>query len=63
VLEIPVSFLFEDASGSSPYESGMPQDIIDFMPSSDPRRSDGFRQGSTHPTRYPISEGDDAGGR
>lgn len=32
VLEIPVSFLFEDALGSSPGESGM-QDIIDFMES------------------------------
>jgi transcriptional regulator with XRE-family HTH domain len=33
VLEIPVSFLFEDALGSSPFESGMPQDIVDFMES------------------------------
>jgi len=33
VLEIPVSFLFEDAPASSPGESGMPQDIIDFMES------------------------------
>ena len=33
VLEIPVPFLFEGASGSSPCESGMPQDIIDFMES------------------------------
>jgi transcriptional regulator with XRE-family HTH domain len=33
VLKIPVSFLFEDAPGSSPGESGMPQDIIDFMES------------------------------
>ena len=33
VLEIPVSFLFEGALGSSPGESGMPQDIIDFMES------------------------------
>jgi transcriptional regulator with XRE-family HTH domain len=32
VLEIPVSFLFEGALGSSPGESGM-QDIIDFMES------------------------------
>jgi transcriptional regulator with XRE-family HTH domain len=32
VLEIPVSFLFEDTLGSSPGESGM-QDIIDFMES------------------------------
>ena len=32
MLEIPVSFLFEDALGSSPGESGM-QDIIDFMES------------------------------
>lgn len=33
VLEIPVSFLFEGAPGSSPGEGGMPQDIIDFMES------------------------------
>jgi transcriptional regulator with XRE-family HTH domain len=33
VLEIPVSFLFEDTPGSSPCETGMPQDIIDFMES------------------------------
>ena len=33
VLEIPVSFLFEGAPASSPGESGMPQDIIDFMES------------------------------
>jgi transcriptional regulator with XRE-family HTH domain len=33
VLEIPVSFLFEGALGSSVSESGMPQDIIDFMES------------------------------
>ncbi len=33
VLEIPVSFLFEDAPGSSPGERGMPQDIIDFVES------------------------------
>jgi transcriptional regulator with XRE-family HTH domain len=33
VLEIPVSFLFEGTLGSSPAESGMPQDIIDFMES------------------------------
>jgi transcriptional regulator with XRE-family HTH domain len=32
VLEIPVSFLFEGALGSSARESGM-QDIIDFMES------------------------------
>jgi hypothetical protein len=32
VLEIPVSFLFEGALGSSPGDSGM-QDIIDFMES------------------------------
>jgi transcriptional regulator with XRE-family HTH domain len=31
VLKIPVSFLFEDAPASSPGESGMPQDVIDFM--------------------------------
>src|ERR1700754_86358 len=33
VLEIPVSSLFEDAPGSSRYEGGMPQDMIDFMES------------------------------
>jgi transcriptional regulator with XRE-family HTH domain len=33
VLEIPVSFLFEGALGSSPGNSGMPQDMIDFMES------------------------------
>ena len=33
VLEIPVSFLFEGAPGSSPGEGGMPRDIIDFMES------------------------------
>jgi len=33
VLKIPVSFLFEDAPEASPGESGMPQDIIDFMES------------------------------
>jgi transcriptional regulator with XRE-family HTH domain len=33
VLEIPVSFLFEDARGSPPGEGGMPQDIVDFMES------------------------------
>jgi transcriptional regulator with XRE-family HTH domain len=33
VLEIPVSFLFEGPPGSSPCETGMPQDIIDFMES------------------------------
>ena len=33
VLEIPVSFLFEGASVSSPGEGAMPQDIIDFMES------------------------------
>jgi transcriptional regulator with XRE-family HTH domain len=33
VLEIPVSSLFEGAPGSSPRQSGMPQDIIDFMES------------------------------
>jgi transcriptional regulator with XRE-family HTH domain len=38
VLEIPVSSLFEDAPGSSPYESGMPQDIIDFMESEEGAR-------------------------
>jgi hypothetical protein len=29
----PYALLFEGASGSSPGESGMPQDIIDFMES------------------------------
>ena len=33
VLEIPVSFLFEGALGSSVSEGDMPQDIIDFMES------------------------------
>jgi transcriptional regulator with XRE-family HTH domain len=33
VLKIPVSFLFEDAPGSSSVEGGMPQDMIDFMES------------------------------
>jgi hypothetical protein len=33
VLEIPVSLLFDGALGSSPHESGMPQDIVDFMES------------------------------
>jgi transcriptional regulator with XRE-family HTH domain len=33
VLEIPVSSVFEDAPGSSPYQGGMPQDVIDFMES------------------------------
>ena len=33
VLEIPVSFLFEGAPGSSPGVGGMPQDIVDFMES------------------------------
>jgi transcriptional regulator with XRE-family HTH domain len=33
VLEIPVSFLFEDTPRSSPGERGMPQDVIDFMES------------------------------
>jgi transcriptional regulator with XRE-family HTH domain len=32
VLEIPVSFLFEDAPASSPVEGGM-QDVVDFMKS------------------------------
>jgi transcriptional regulator with XRE-family HTH domain len=35
VLEIPVAFLFEGAPGSSLHESGMPQDIIDFVESPD----------------------------
>ena len=38
VLEIPVSFLFEGALGSSPGESVMPQDIIDFMESEEGAR-------------------------
>jgi transcriptional regulator with XRE-family HTH domain len=33
VLEIPLSFLFEGELRPSPGESGMPQDIIDFMES------------------------------
>ena len=33
VLEIPVSSLFEGAPGSSPFEGGMSQDMIDFMES------------------------------
>jgi transcriptional regulator with XRE-family HTH domain len=33
VLEIPVSLLFEDTPGSSVSESGMPQDMTDFMES------------------------------
>jgi transcriptional regulator with XRE-family HTH domain len=33
VLEIPVAFLFEGARGSSPAQSGMPQDVVDFMES------------------------------
>ena len=33
VLEIPVSCLFEGELGSPPGESGMPQDIVDFMES------------------------------
>jgi transcriptional regulator with XRE-family HTH domain len=33
VLEIPVSLLFESAPGSSPFEGGMSQDVIDFMDS------------------------------
>ena len=33
VLEIPVSLLFEGAPGSSPFEGGMSQDVIDFMES------------------------------
>jgi transcriptional regulator with XRE-family HTH domain len=35
VLEIPVSFLFDGASGSPLVESGMPRTIIDFMESSE----------------------------
>jgi transcriptional regulator with XRE-family HTH domain len=33
VLEIPVSLLFEGELGPSPRESGIPQDIVDFMES------------------------------
>jgi transcriptional regulator with XRE-family HTH domain len=33
VLEIPVSFLFEGAPGSSAFESDIPQDMIDFVES------------------------------
>jgi transcriptional regulator with XRE-family HTH domain len=33
VLEIPVSRLFEGELGSPPGESGMPQDIVDFLES------------------------------
>jgi len=33
LLEIPVSFLFEGELGPSPGESGLPQDIIDFVES------------------------------
>ncbi len=33
VLEIPVAFLFEGVPGSSTHQSGMPQDVIDFMES------------------------------
>ena len=33
VLEIPVTLLFEGAPGSSPFEGGMSQDMIDFMES------------------------------
>ena len=33
VLEIPVSLLFEGELKPSPGESGMPQDIVDFMES------------------------------
>ena len=33
MLEIPVSLLFEGAPGSSPFEGGMSQDVIDFMES------------------------------
>jgi transcriptional regulator with XRE-family HTH domain len=33
LLEIPVAFLFEGAPGSSLHDSGMPQDIIDFVES------------------------------
>jgi transcriptional regulator with XRE-family HTH domain len=38
VLEIPVSLLFEGELGPSPGESGMPQDIIDFMESEEGAR-------------------------
>jgi transcriptional regulator with XRE-family HTH domain len=33
VLEIPVSFVFEGAPGSSAFEGDIPQDIIDFVES------------------------------
>jgi transcriptional regulator with XRE-family HTH domain len=38
VLEIPVSVLFEGGPGSLPHESGMPQDIVDFMASEEGAR-------------------------
>ena len=38
VLKIPVSFLFEDTPASSPRDSGMPQEIIDFMESEEGAR-------------------------
>ena len=38
VLEIPVSVLFEGWPESLPHESGMPQDIVDFMASEEGAR-------------------------
>ena len=38
VLEIPVSLLFEGELGSPPGESGMPQEIVDFMESEEGAR-------------------------
>jgi transcriptional regulator with XRE-family HTH domain len=38
VLEIPVSALFEGGPGSSPHESGMPRDIVEFMASEEGAR-------------------------
>jgi transcriptional regulator with XRE-family HTH domain len=38
VLEIPVSVLFEGGPGSLPHETGMPQDIVDFMASEEGAR-------------------------
>lgn len=38
MLEIPVSVLFEGALESSPHESSLPQDIVDFMESEEGAR-------------------------
>jgi hypothetical protein len=38
VPEIPVAFVLEDASGSSPLEGGVPQDIFDFIKSEEGAR-------------------------